>query len=184
MYKYVYIDESGDTGYTKKSSRYFIVTAICTDDVQKLRKIVVSIHRYKRDKKRTNQLHANSETKRVKDKFVKELKKKNISCVVSIIDKQMITVDDPYLHVLEEIAKYYRAIGNHSLILARRDMRKDYNGNIINMFKAYNIQAKIMNSYEEKVLQVADFYSWSVFAYLEYGNDEFFLKFKDTIVIL
>lgn len=184
MSTFVYIDESGDTGYTKKSSRYFIVTAIYTNNVQHLRKIVVATHRYKKDKKKSNQLHANSETKRVKDKFAKELNKKKVFCMVGVVDKQMIRVDDLYLYLLEKIAAHYSTTGNHNFILAKRDMRKNYNEKIINIFKVYDFQAQILNSYQEKVLQIADFYSWSMFTYLEYGNDEYFLKFKDTILIL
>jgi hypothetical protein len=31
--KYIYIDESGDTGYTKKSTRYFILTGVIVNVV-------------------------------------------------------------------------------------------------------------------------------------------------------
>ena len=51
MNKNQYLDESGDTGYTNKSTKYFIVNAINTDDIKALRHIAKKVQRYKKDKK-------------------------------------------------------------------------------------------------------------------------------------
>jgi hypothetical protein len=45
--KYIYIDESGDTGYTKKSTRYFILTAVIVNDPFVLKRIVKDMHKFK-----------------------------------------------------------------------------------------------------------------------------------------
>lgn len=50
---YIYIDESGDTGYTKKSTRYFILTAVIVDDSFVLRRTAKNVHKGKRDKKKS-----------------------------------------------------------------------------------------------------------------------------------
>ena len=68
------IDESGDTGYTKKSSRYFIITAIHTTDFNVMRLIAKKIHRNKKDKKKRNGLHAHFESYQTKHKLITLLK--------------------------------------------------------------------------------------------------------------
>lgn len=90
-YLYACIDESGDTGYTKKSSRYFIVTAVLTDDIIKLRRIAKDIHKYKIDKRKASTLHAYKETKIVKNKFIEKLKNNDTLCIVSILDKRVLS---------------------------------------------------------------------------------------------
>ena len=47
---YAYIDESGDTGYRNKSSKYFILTAVVVDDPFILKRIARDIHKFKQDK--------------------------------------------------------------------------------------------------------------------------------------
>ncbi len=47
MYKNSYLDESGDLGRTKKSTQYFIVTAVCTNDIKSLRHVAKVTQRQK-----------------------------------------------------------------------------------------------------------------------------------------
>ena len=83
----IYIDESGDTGYTKKSTRYFILTAVIVDDPFVLRRIAKSVHKGKRDKKKANILHAYSEIDSTKNKLIKNLADIDIRCFVIKIKK-------------------------------------------------------------------------------------------------
>lgn len=64
--KYIYIDESGDIGYTKKSTRYFILTAVIVDDCLFLGRIAKSVYKLKRDKKKRNIIHAYIESDKIK----------------------------------------------------------------------------------------------------------------------
>jgi len=48
--KYIYIDESGDTGYTKKSTRYFILTGVIVEDCFVLSRIAKEIYKHKNNK--------------------------------------------------------------------------------------------------------------------------------------
>ncbi len=185
MYKNSYIDESGDIGHTKKSTKYFIVTAICTDDVKSLRHIAKVVQRHKKDKNKTSILHAYKENNKTKDMLVNRLKNVNISCVVCAVDKQQKPKDTNfYMFALEEIARYCNKIGVAEIVIARLDTRKSYQINIIAMFRQYSIQAVFSNPASEKALQIADFYSWSVFSHLELGNSEYFTKLKNSITLI
>ena len=86
-YRYACIDESGDTGYTSKSSRYFVVTAIFTNDVVKLRRIAKLIHRSKNGNHKNNILHAHQESITTKQRFIRKLNKEEIEIVASVVDK-------------------------------------------------------------------------------------------------
>lgn len=73
MIKIACSDESGDTGYTKKSTRYFIVSVIIVDNLNVLRRIVKDIHLFKKSKHRDSMLHAYKESEIVRNKLAKKL---------------------------------------------------------------------------------------------------------------
>lgn len=182
---YIYIDESGDTGYTKKSTRYFILTAIMVDDPFVLRRIVKNVHKSKRNNKKANTLHAHSETNRTKDKLIKILIETEIHCFISVVKKKEEKVCDVYLFVLKKIANHLKSLKFKSFIIARRDTRKYYNQSIIDdIFNNYGIKIVFSDMFSEKSLQIADFYSWCVFAYLEHGNLDYFSKLSHQITFI
>ncbi len=180
--KYIYIDESGDTGYTKKSTRYFILTALIVDDIFVLRRIAKKVHKSKVNKKKSSMLHAYKETNRVRDRLVKEIKSININCIVFVLDKKEKQVKDSYFYLLEKLAKYFSKIKVTQIVLAKKETRSRYNQKIIDMFKSYDIDLILSIPIDEKSLQIADFYSWAVFVYLEYGQCQYFNQLENHTV--
>lgn len=178
---YIYIDESGDTGYTKKSTRYFIFTSVIVDDPFVLRRVAKKVHKSKIDKKKGNMLHAYRETNRIRDKMVKEIIKINTKCIVFVLDKKQNKVNDPYFYLLEKLAGYFSRLKVNQITLARKETRNNYNKKIINMFKSYNINLILSVPTEEKSLQIADFCSWVIFIYLEYDQSEYFGRLENYI---
>lgn len=178
-------DESGDTGYTKKSSNYFMVVTISCDNIGLLRTIAKNTQRKKKHNIEKNGLHAYSETSQIKNKLTRLLKDKAIICTVFIINKHKLHVKDPYAYVLTKLAKYLsKNKETISIIIARRDTRKVYNQNIVNLFQLHNISATFSSPLKEKALQIADFYSWSVFSHFEKQESEFFQKLKHQITVI
>lgn len=184
MNLYVYIDESGDTGYTPKSTRFFIVTALYVYDVVAVRRLARDIHKGKRNKNKANQLHAHKESDQTRKKILEKVRKLQIQCIVSIIDKTLIITEDPYLYTLEKIAKYLHTKNISNITLAKRDTRKKYNTNLINLFFTYNISVTLTSPIEEKALQIADFYSWIMFSHLEHDKSYFYNKLQHTITMI
>jgi hypothetical protein len=182
MEKIAYIDESGDTGHTKKSTRYFIVTAVITEDEIVLRRIVKNIHKFKLNK--NGILHAYKETYIVKNKFINKLTENDIKCVVFVVDKNKMFIDDVYKYALESLIIYFKDNSINNIIVAKKDPRKNYNTNIIDIYKKNDIKLCFSNHQNEISLQVADFYSWVVFVYLEKGDFEYFLQIKHLITFI
>jgi len=180
--EYIYIDESGDTGYTKKSTRYFILTAVIVDDPYILRRIAKNVHKSNLNKKKDGFLHAYKESDIVKNKLVKRLKTIDIECIVFVLDKNKEYTKDPYMYLLEKIinSKYLFDFKNTKIIIARKETNSFYNKKIANMFKNYNFIFSTPNI--EKSLQIADFYSWCVFSYLECSYDKYFSKLENQII--
>ena len=182
--KYIYIDESGDTGYTNKSTRYFILTAVIVEDGIILERVVKKIHKTKLDKSKAGILHAYKESVFTKNRFVNKLLDLNIRCFVFVLDKNSKCVDDVYLYSLKHILKYCIKNNINNIIIARKDLRKNYNQNIINLFKQNNIKMSFSIHEKDKSLQVADFYSWIIFVYLEKGESVYFNKLKHLITFI
>ena len=69
MIKRIYIDESGDLGFSERSSKYFVVTAFRISDLQneKLKKIVKNMRRnkFKKKLKKVNEIKASSSSKEI-----------------------------------------------------------------------------------------------------------------------
>jgi len=184
MEKIAYIDESGDTGYTKKSTRYFILTAVIVDDAFMLRRIAKNVYKHKKDKKGVNMLHAYNESDKVKNRLVEEIEQVKIECVVFTLDKSKIYKKDPYMHLLEKLVKYFKEISINHIVLAKIDTRKSYNNKIKDLFIVNNLKLTLTDPCLEKSLQIADFYSWCIFSYLESDSDEYFNFLKENIVFI
>jgi hypothetical protein len=85
--------------------------------------------------------------------------------------------------LLNKIIIYFSTLKVTQITLAKRDTRKSYNKNIINLFHSSGMELQFSDPALEKSLQIADFYSWSVFSHLEYGYSVYFLKLKDQIIL-
>lgn len=181
---YVYIDESGDTGYTKKSTRYFILTAVMVDNPFVLRRIAKNVHHYNLDKKRDGILHAYKENDLIKKRLTKILKRLDIKCFIFTLDKSSVFVKDPYLYMLEKISVNYLKSNINQIILARKETRRVYNEKIIKIFDSCNLKFKLSSPALEKSLQIADFYSWVCFSYLEYKHSDYFELLKNQIYFI
>lgn len=180
----IYIDESGDTGYTKKSTRYFILTAVIVEDPFVLRRIAKNVHKGKRDKKKANILHAYSEIDSTKNKLIKNLADIDIRCFVIKIKKTNKVIPDIYLYSLKKMAEYFKSHNTIEIVIARKDTRKHYNKSIIDMFKNHGTNVLFSDMVSEKSLQIADFYSWCIFTHLENNNSDYFLKLSHQITFI
>lgn len=179
---YAYIDESGDTGYTKKSSRYFILTAVIVEDMSILRRIAKDIHSFKID--RAISFHAHKESYVVKNKLAQKIIQSRVVCVVYVFDKQEHYSKDVYMHALNQLAIYFKDNDVKNITISRKETRKFYNKGILDMYSLYGLNASFSEPNREKSLQIADFYSWAIFSFFEHGMSEYFLKLQNTIIVI
>src|SRR5574343_402356 len=131
---YCFIDESGDSGFTKKSSRYFILSAVVCDDPDTLRRIARKVFHSKIKKKHSNMLHAYSESDTIKNKLTKVILEKNVSCITCKIDKTTVCNDiDIYLYATAKIAEYFEDKDTEIIVVSKQDTRKSYNKRVENI---------------------------------------------------
>lgn len=166
---YAYIDESGDLGKSNKSSKNFILTAIIVQNEDLLPRISRKIFTRKVIyKNKVNQLHANKDTNIVRKAMIKEINK---------IDYEIVYRNNKnYMIALQHICNLLKTKNVNIIYLAMRDSRKDTMTKIDNIGKNLGIKIIQSNPIKEKGLQVADFVSWSIYKYIEYGDDEYYRK--------
>lgn len=178
------IDESGDTGYSKMSSKYFVLCAIITDNPDSLRRLARDIHRKKYKKKKGNILHAYAESDELKNRLVRKLEElEHVSCVACVVKKQKFQNVDLYVYATKQLASYLQKQGVEVVVVAKRDTRKSYNEHVLNIYKDHGLNAIFSDPAKDKSLQIADFYSWSVYVYLERENQTFFNKIRRVLLI-
>ena len=167
MYNYAYIDESGDTGKTKKSTKNFILCCVLVEDKKHLDRLARKVFKTKLKKKKdVNMLHAHRDTESVHKSILKNLKNINYR-VVYIEDKD-------YLNGLFSLMQHISIYNVSEIFLAKRDSRKKTLEKIDTFSKKLNIKVIKTSPQNEKGLQIADFISWSIFRYEEFSDSIYF----------
>ena len=175
-YKYAYIDESGDTGKSKKSSTNFILAAILINNENTLPHIARKVFRSKiKHKDKVNMLHANANSETVHRSILKRLN--NIDYTL------LFTNNKDYLVSLDLMLCDLNKNGVIKVYLATRDGRNKVVSAINELGLKYNIEIIQSSPSREKGLQIADFVSWSIFRYLECDDDLYFSKIKKREIL-
>ena len=73
--KYIYIDESGELGLSKMSSKVLIISALIADDSRKLDRIIKNARRYKFSKelRKAKEIKFNKSSRELKEYLIKKL---------------------------------------------------------------------------------------------------------------
>ena len=73
--KYIYIDESGDLGFSEKSSKVLVISALITNDPSKLDRIIKNARRnkFKKELKNANEIKFNKSSPKVRKYFINKL---------------------------------------------------------------------------------------------------------------
>jgi undecaprenyl pyrophosphate synthase len=198
------MDESGDLGFNKdKSSKYFIVTILFSNNHRVIEKIVSSIHRSRRKKflKTGKTLHAYHTEPETRIKLLKKLSEKDIKIMTIYVNKSKV-----HTHLQEEQNILYNFVTNIlldriytkklipvdeeiNLIASRKDTNKFLNSN----FKKYlefqagrnhklKLNVLIKTPQNEKCLQAVDFVSWAIFRKHEFDDEYYYEIIKEKIV--
>ncbi len=168
---YAYIDESGDTGLSKKSSKNFILSAVLVKDENILARIARKVFKLKvLNKRKSNQLHAKQDTDGTRKAILKML---------NTVDYEAYYVNDKnYLKALEILIGFLASQKVNTIYLAMRDSSKKTINAIDQIAKNLNVEVIKTVTQKEKGLQIADFVSWSIFRYVEFGDDLYYLRLK------
>ena len=200
---YLYIDESGDLGFSKKSSKWFLFTLVVTNEPRKLEKIIKRIRKTlkKKHKHEFSELHAYHADGVTRTRVLKSLAETDIFVVTTILNKKKVHVDlqnqKNYLYnytaniILDRLTnrKLINKEQHISLVVDRKDTKKNLRDNFISyitdaMHKRghKNFKMSLIASQEGKELQAVDFISWAIFRKYEKGDYEFYEIIKDKII--
>ena len=200
---YIFLDESGDMGFGKKSSKWFLFTLAVVNDERSLQRVVKKVWRtIHRKHKHVGELHASHEKDITKTRMLQILAElEDLKIMTIILNKKKVHLDlqeqKNYLYnytaniVLDRLinTKVIDLNQNIFLIVDRKDTKKNLRENFISYItKAMhkrghkNFKMSLKSSHDEKSLQAVDFMSWAIFRKYERGDFEFYEIIKNKII--
>ena len=196
---FVYIDESGDLGTKKTSSKYFIIAAIKVEDSKKLEKIIKKTRRLSRKKMITStEIKGGNLPYDLKIKILKKLNNIGYEVFIIVFDKKnrykigyehdnketydilasklakLINIDKPTFIFIDKSKNKPEEINNFNQLFL----------NNLNNIQKQPIKIEHADSMHYKGLQMADLISWSTFQNFENENPEFLDMIKNKEVKL
>ena len=196
---FVYIDESGDLGTKKTSSKYFIIAAIKVEDSKKLEKIIKKTRRLSRKKMITStEIKGGNLPYDLKIKILKKLNNIGYEVFIIVFDKKnrykigyehdnketydilasklakLINIDKPTFIFIDKSKNKLEEINNFNELFL----------NNLNNIQKQPIKIEHVDSMHYKGLQMADLISWSTFQNFENENPEFLDMIKNKEVKL
>lgn len=200
---YIFLDESGDLGFKKTSSRWFLFTIALTSEPRSLERVTKKIWRKLRRKhKHIGELHASNEKDITRERMLKALNEiKDLKILCTVLNKEKVYVDlqnqKNYLYnytanvLLERLHKSGVIKDKESLYLyidskdTKKALRENFVNYLLNSMKKrrdcrFDIQ--LVASHENKSLQAVDFLSWAIFRKYEREDFRFYEIIKDKIV--
>ncbi len=200
---YIFLDESGDLGFSERSSRWFVLTIVFTNNHRRVEKCVKRVHKgLKKKYKKVKELHAyhadNITRKRVL-RFLAEIEDLKVLCIV--LNKKKVYTDlknqKVYLYnytanilldrmhnkkILKEREPVYIYIDQRETNKFLKQNFERYLKNNLAQKSSNNFDIFIRPSHTEKCLQAVDFISWSIFRKYEKGDYEYYEILKDKII--
>lgn len=200
---YIFLDESGDLGFSRKSSKYFVFTLVVTRHPRKLEKIIKNIRRglKKRYKHKFSELHAYHTDNATKYKILRKLGECDISVVAAILSKEKVLsklqiqktslYDFGIISILDRIItnSLFRNESQIFIVIDRKDTNKKMQENLVYHLseamkkrRSGSFVITLSKSHEQGGLQAVDFISWAIFIKYEKGECSFYDTFKHKII--
>ena len=200
---YIFLDESGDLGFSKSSSKWFIFTIAIVSDSRSLERVIKKIWRpLKKKHKKLGELHAyhanNITRTRVLQKL-NELDDLKVLCVVLNKKKVHLELQNQknilYNYTANILLDRFHSGGAAEkdeklhLFIDRKDTKKKLRDNFIRYLTTQmssrgrkHFIVELHTSHENKSLQAVDFISWAIFRKYERGDYEFYELIKNRII--
>ena len=195
---YIYIDESGDLGTKKASSKYFVMAAIKVENSKKLENIIKKTRRdFKKKMLTSNEVKGGNLPYELKIKILEKLKNIDYEVFIIVFDKEnryKIGYGDnkkAYDILASRLAKLINIDKPTFIFIDKSKNKQEEIDNFNELFlnNLYNIKKQPItiehaDSMHYKGLQMADLISWSTFQNFENDNPEFLDIIKNKVVKL
>ncbi|MEK7157224.1 MAG: DUF3800 domain-containing protein [Patescibacteria group bacterium] len=199
---YIFLDESGDLGFKKTSSKWFLFTIAIVPEPRMLENVVKKIWRpLKKKHKRLGELHAYHANDITRTRMLQKLNElSDLKILTVILNKQKVYVDlqnqKNYLYnyaaniLLDRLHTSGVLADGESigLYIDRKDTKKRLRENFTDyLTKAMTSRRKggftvaLHASHENRSLQAVDFMSWAIFRKYERGDYQYYELIKDKI---
>lgn len=199
---YIFLDESGDLGFKKASSKWFLFTIAIVSAPRSLERVVKKIWRpLKKKHKRLGELHAYHADDITRKRMLKQLSEiSDLKVLCVVLNKQKVYVDlqnqKNYLYnytanILLDRLHTKDMLGPKEpihLFVDRKDTKKRLRENFINYLTGSMKKRRdgpfvveLHSSHDNKSLQAVDFISWAIFKKYERGDFEFYEIIKTKI---
>ena len=199
---YIFLDESGDLGFKKSSSKWFIFTIAIISEPRSLERVVKKIWRpLKKKHKKLGELHAYHADNITRIRMLQKLNElDDLKVLCVILNKKKVHVDlqnqKNYLYnytaniLLDRLHSSNAVKDNEQihLFIDRKDTKKKLRDNFIRYLNSQmsnrgrkHFTVDLHTSHENKSLQAVDFMSWAIFRKYERGDYEFYEFIKSKI---
>ncbi len=199
---YIFLDESGDLGFSKNSSKWFMITIAISEDKKCFERVVKKVWRLLQKKhKHLGELHASHEKDITRTRILNMLAVCDIKVMAIILNKEKVHIElknqKNYLYnhaaniLLENLHNkdIIQAGEGIDLVVDRKDTKKSLQENFVNFLtesmskrRKEKFEITLNASHEDKSLQAVDFISWAIFKKYEHGDFEFYEIIKNKII--
>ena len=186
--KYIYIDESGDLGEGRSSTKYFVMGAIAVDSPDSLKKIIKKVRRDNRKfLHKAPEIKGNKTDKRIIQKILKKVNNSEYESYAIYLDKQNMdkipnfySRHELYDEIASKLAEKIKIISPTCIIIDKSKFNQDHINRFNDLFLSklnnsedHTISILHGDSINYKGLQIADLISWSVFQKVEHQNSKY-----------
>ncbi len=200
---YIFLDESGDLGFSRRSSKWFILTIILTNNHRQVEKSVKKVHKGLKKKYKTvkelHAYHADAITRKRILRLLSEVEDLKILCIILNKKKVYIDLRNQKSYLYNYTANILLERLNHKKVLNPKDevkiyidqretnkfLKKNFENYLKSNLKKWGngkIAITIKPSHTEKCLQAVDFISWAIFRKYERGDYEYYEVIKNKII--
>lgn len=182
---HIYIDESGDLGFSSKSSKYFIIAALITEDTLKVSKCITKIRkeRLRKKNKKIPELKFHNSDYVIRRRLLQSFAKTDIKIAFVVLrknqvydelkSKQNILYNFLCGSLIDKIFQKYKINSKIKITVDRsltRINRESFNNYLgyrasLNSTKGFNpnfLKINHINSTQDKCLQAVDFIAGAV----------------------
>lgn len=195
---YIHLDESGDLGYSDKSSKYFVIALLATKNHKPIDNCIKRIRqrKLKTKYKYIPELKFNNSNELIRRAILRCIAEKDVKIYYVLVDKEKLhkrresIKSDFYIYLtgfliqqILEINEDIELIVDKSLSKEKREEFDEYIRNKIldKLRLQVDVHVEHKDSREDKCIQAIDFVAGAIFSKYEFGNDSYYRVIQKKI---